>query len=117
MKLGLIGLAAAVCVAAAGCGSEVIATGEGDAGAGRADAGVASPRGSSGGGATGAASSGGGSGSSSSGSSQPICAPGNACGGLVDCVDDCFSDKCCVLSCDCSDPSGQTGNLSCTMSC
>jgi hypothetical protein len=48
---------------------------------------------------------------SSSGSSGPaICAPGNAC-------DECYSSECCSLSCDCSDPSGTSGTLECSMVC
>jgi len=138
---GLIGLAAAVCALAVGCGSgEIIATGEGDAGYYvRAEAGVSAPPGSgstggggglvesgtgsgSSGGATASSGgattgSGGGSGSSSGGPAGPVCAPGIACGGLADCDDHCFTEKCCVLVCQCTDSSGQTGTLSCVMNC
>lgn len=138
------GFAGAVCALAVGCGGgDVILTGQGDAGYMRADANVSTPPGSgitgSGGGvieagaadgsasasSSGATSSGeagtttGGSssGSSSGGSTEPVCAPGNACGGLTNCDDECFTDKCCVLVCQCTDSSGQTGNLSCVMNC
>jgi hypothetical protein len=46
-----------------------------------------------------------------------ICGPGNACGGLWACSDGCYTDKCCSLVCDCTDPSGQNGTLECTMTC
>jgi hypothetical protein len=71
-----------------------------------------------------AGSSGSGSGSSGSGGdnsgagAQPgLCIPGNACGGLWECTDDCYADKCCVLDCSCTDPTGQSGTLQCSLTC
>ena len=55
-----------------------------------------------------------GSGSGTS-SGTATCEPGGACGGLYYCNDDCYSDKCCQLSCSCSDPTGQTGTLECSL--
>jgi hypothetical protein len=45
------------------------------------------------------------------------CVPGGACGGVFHCQDQCYSDECCVIICDCTDPSGQSGNLTCGMYC
>jgi hypothetical protein len=45
------------------------------------------------------------------------CVPGGACGGVFHCEDRCYSDKCCEILCDCTDPTGQAGDLSCGMYC
>jgi hypothetical protein len=70
------------------------------------------------GGGAGAGSSSGSGGTSGQNDAGPgLCAPGNACGGLWACSDDCYTEKCCSLVCDCTDPSGQSGTLECTMTC
>ncbi|HEX3346379.1 MAG TPA: hypothetical protein VHS09_17465, partial [Polyangiaceae bacterium] len=104
--------------------------------AGRAEASVgdgdASETVDAGGGVTtdaGASSSGSGSGSSSGGGSGGddsdaqastgggTCVPGSACGGLWECTDDCYGSKCCLLDCACTDPSGSSGTLDCSLTC
>ena len=58
-----------------------------------------------------------GSGSSGAGTRPGLCIPGNACGGLWECMDDCYTDKCCVLDCSCTDSTGQNGSLECSLTC
>lgn len=41
-----------------------------------------------------------------------ICEPGVECGGLSYCRDDCYTEECCYLTCDCSD-----GYLECALYC
>lgn len=64
---------------------------------------------------TGGSDAGSGSGSGSGGGAA-TCEPGGSCGGLYYCNDDCYSDRCCSLVCSCSDPTGQTGTLECSLS-
>lgn len=65
--------------------------------------------------ATGSSGSTSGSGSGSGSSGGATCEPGGSCGGLYYCNDDCYSDRCCQLTCSCSDPTGQTGTLECAL--
>ncbi|MGH7280753.1 MAG: hypothetical protein ACRELY_04460 [Polyangiaceae bacterium] len=80
----------------------------------KTDASQAASGGSSGAGASGQ-SSGSGSGSGASGGGSATCEPNGSCGGLYYCNDDCYSDRCCSLVCSCSDPTGQTGTLECSL--
>lgn len=79
-------------------------TGAGASGAGSSGAGAGSA-GTSGAGAGGAGSSGG---------SGDLCAPDNACNGIEHCSDQCFTDACCFLDCNCW-PSD--GRLHCSLYC
>jgi hypothetical protein len=72
---------------------------------------------SSGSSSGGSGSSSSGSGGAEAGSGAGVCIPGNACGGLWECTDDCYTGKCCVLDCSCTDPSGATGTLDCSLTC
>lgn len=55
------------------------------------------------------------SGSSSSSSGGPgICEPNAECGGLSQCVDSCYTDRCCYLGCACNT---STGRLECALRC
>jgi hypothetical protein len=79
--------------------------------------GGASSSSSGGSGGTGSSSSSSGGGSAADASTgASLCVPGNACGGLWECSDDCYSDKCCVLNCSCTDSSGN-GTLNCALTC
>ena len=42
------------------------------------------------------------------------CIPDAACGGLEQCVDHCYGERCCLLGCDCDE---RTGRLSCSLTC
>ncbi len=75
--------------------------------ASRFSSGDGSGSGSSGGSGSGAG--------TSSGGDTATCEPGGSCGGLYYCNDVCYSDKCCQLTCSCSDPTGQTGTLECSL--
>jgi hypothetical protein len=74
-----------------------------------------SSSGSSGGSSGSSSSSGGGSAADAS-TGGGLCVPGNACGGLWECSDNCYTDKCCVLNCSCTDSSGN-GTLNCALTC
>ena len=52
-------------------------------------------------------------GGGSSGSGD-ICEPGRRCGGLLSCIDVCFSERCCYLVCDCDETSD---TLRCGLRC
>ena len=71
---------------------------------------------SGGGGSSGSSSSSGGGSAADASTSAGLCVPGNACGGLWECSDDCYTDKCCVLNCSCTDSSGN-GTLNCALTC
>ena len=43
-----------------------------------------------------------------------ICEPGRRCGGLVSCIDVCFSERCCYLVCECDE---STNTLRCGLRC
>lgn len=58
-----------------------------------------------------------GGGRAEAGGSPGLCIPGNACGGLWACNDDCYTDKCCSLACSCTDSTGQSGTLECSLAC
>ncbi len=90
------------------------ATGGGARGADASNGG-ASTGGSSGGPGSGGAGSS--SGSSGGTPNVAICAPAAACGGITHCTDTCYGAQCCFVSCTCSEASGLSGELVCTMSC
>jgi len=138
MKLGLLRYAPVCALAMIACGSaaEPIARCDGDdmscalaeAGVtGSADAGSlsdaiqnstdASASKGSDGGAGGSGNGGTGGGTIDGGSGTGVCGPGLSCGGLWECSDTCFSERCCVLYCQCTDPSGQSGSLECQLHC
>ncbi len=54
-----------------------------------------------------------GSGSSGSSKGTALCEPANACGGLTECVDACYGERCCHLSCIC----GPDDRLRCGLGC
>lgn len=86
-----------------------------DAGSTSADGGGATGSGS--GGSTSSSGSGGSGSSGSNSGSTGSCVPGNACGGIYECTDNCYTEQCCVLDCSCSDSTGRSGTLECAMSC
>jgi hypothetical protein len=42
------------------------------------------------------------------------CVPDAACGGLEQCVDHCYGERCCLLGCSCKE---STGRLVCSLTC
>ena len=65
-------------------------------------------------GTAGSGASGGGTGGSEQGggSTDRLCAPGRSCGGLHQCIDECFTDDCCYLACWC-----EADTLECYLEC
>ena len=53
--------------------------------------------------------------SSSGGTGAGLCQPNADCGGITTCIDRCYGERCCYLTCSCQ--SNTTNRLSCSLSC
>jgi len=91
--------------------------GASEGGSPASDAGTSSSSSGSSSGSSNGSSSGSSGGNADASTGPGVCVPGNACGGLWECTDDCYTDKCCVLDCSCTDPSGASGTLECSLTC